>query len=358
MKKSFIRTFSIRIIAAVLLHFLVKLFDRSFHGNMFDFGYRGIVFLLFCIGFVLIIWYLADLIYRFSLKYIPSEHRFIKHISVLIIEYLLFGIFVSIAFISLYALLDFSIFHFWHYERVGQLIDFDANIGIYLAYCFVLAFNTQFYLLNHWKKIELQNQQLKEENIRSRFEVLKSQIEPHFFFNSLSVLSQLVYNDADQAAKYIDRLSKLYRHILIQKNDTLVSISQELQILDAYIFLITVRFGTSISFTITLDDTICRDGFIPHNTLQILAENTIKHNKLSIEHPLHVFINTENGYLMFKNDRQPRLHIEPGNGIGLENIKNRYSLISDKKVMIENNGIFFTVYIPILNSVDNERTRV
>lgn len=357
MKSIFIK-YIVRVLTAIIIHFIVKMFDQSFHADVLDFGTRGIAFFLFCILFVLFFWYLSDVLLRVSLRYIPSEQVFVKHVTVLISEYLFFGIFVAVAFSVSYALFDSIFFNVTHYQHPGQLVDWDANIGMYLGYCMVLAFNAQFYLLNHWKKTELQNQKLKEENIRSRFEILKNQIEPHFFFNSLSVLSQLVYNDADAAAAYIDRLSKLYRYILIQKDETLVPIAQEIVVLESYIYLIKVRFGGSVEFSITIDEKIKTEGYIPHNTLQMLAENSIKHNKLSIEKPLLVSVFVYNDFLVMKNNIQLRTNVEMSSRIGIENIKHRYALISDKTVEIDQSNSEFRVSIPILNAKDYERTRV
>jgi len=254
--------------------------------------------------------------------------------------------------------MDEVFFNISHYSEAGRYLDLDANVGMFTGYFLVFAFGAQFYLLNHWKETELANQALREENIRSRFEVLRNQIEPHFFFNSLSVLSQLVYNDADKAAEYINRLSKLYRYILEQRNESLVSISRELELLDAYIYLVKVRYGDTLLFDISIDETTKTKGFIPHNTLQLLAENAIKHNQLTLENPLVVKIFCENNCLVMKNKIQKRINLEPSNGIGIENISHRYSLLCDKKVKILDSNDEFVVELPILNSTDYERTRV
>ena len=117
MKPKFIKYLN-RIITAIIIHFIVKMFDRSFQQNILDFGIRGIGFFVFCIFFILLFWILSDILLRISLKYVPTEQKFIKHISVLFAEYLLLGVFVAISFSISYALFDKFFFNVTHYHFI------------------------------------------------------------------------------------------------------------------------------------------------------------------------------------------------------------------------------------------------
>ena len=121
-----------------------------------------------------------------------------------------------------------------HYGSAYRFFDFDANVGMFIGYLGVIIFIGQVYVFNHWKKERLTSEQLQKENFQAKFEALKNQIDPHFFFNNLSVLTRLVYKDQDLAAEYINQLSKIYRYILDKRDEILVTLQDELQFLDSY----------------------------------------------------------------------------------------------------------------------------
>ncbi|WP_428225438.1 2TM domain-containing protein [Flavobacterium sp.] len=197
-----------------------------------------------------------------------------------------------------------------------------------------------------------QEQKLKEQKViagtaSAQFESLKNQIDPHFLFNSLNVLTSLIEENPDQAQRFTTSLSKVYRYVLEQKDKELISVEEELAFAKTYMNLLKMRFENSISFELPTDFTNAEAKVVPLS-LQLLLENTIKHNVVSEKKPLHIKIYIDNGYLIVENNLQKKEVLQDRKGVGLQNIVNRYALISARKVMVEENSDFFRVLLPIL----------
>ncbi|TNE61384.1 MAG: histidine kinase [Bacteroidetes bacterium] len=197
-----------------------------------------------------------------------------------------------------------------------------------------------------WKETLIEAERLKKEHISARYETLKSQINPHFLFNSLNVLTSLVHKDADQAEQFIRRLSTVYRYILESRDQEVVPLEEELSILRAYLFLMDTRFGASLKVDIRIPDDI--RGQIAPLTLQMLVENALKHNEASKARPLQVEIYQENGYLVVENTLQPKNTLPESTGLGLANIQARYQVLTQKPVRIQPSDTAFVVKIPVL----------
>jgi two-component system, LytTR family, sensor kinase len=178
---------------------------------------------------------------------------------------------------------------------------------------------------------------------------LKNQVNPHFLFNSLSVLSSLVHVSAETSDKFIQQLSKAYRYILEQKDVDWVTVKSELEFLDAYFFLLQIRFDKKIKLVkkIALDET---EYTLPPLTLQLLIENAVKHNKMSNSEPLTITITSEDEFVVVVNNVNKREQHEASTGIGLENIQKRYAYITDKKIEIVNREQDFSVRIPLIKN--------
>ena len=188
---------------------------------------------------------------------------------------------------------------------------------------------------------------LKEENFEAKFEVLKQQIQPHFLFNSLNILKGMIRTQNENAEDYIVRLAEVYRYILQSNTHNLVPISDELMVLDAYVFMLKIRFRDAIDLKINLSDKIKRSS-IPPLTLQILVENCVKHNVLSQHKPLTINIFEENNYIVIQNNLQVKNALDSSNKVGLANIAQRYNLVNGQKVIIERTPQYFTIKLPIL----------
>lgn len=191
--------------------------------------------------------------------------------------------------------------------------------------------------------------QLQKENLQSQFEVLKQQVNPHFLFNSLNVLTSLIKVDPDLAESFTERLSKVYRYVLENKDKDLVTLGTEMDFLKAYIFLLDIRFKNKVFIDIKFNEDIT-DGLVVPLALQLLIENAIKHNTFSKKSPLYIelFID-ENNFLNIINNLQSRETRAISTGVGLVNIRKRYMLLSDKEPVFEISNKKFVAKIPLLN---------
>ena len=213
---------------------------------------------------------------------------------------------------------------------------------------FYLILNRKSHL--RMRYMEIQAEQLKKENALAQFEALKNQVSPHFLFNSLSILSSLVHVDASLSEKFIGQLSKAYRYILEQKDNETVSLKTELDFLNAYGFLLKIRFEKKFDVKIFISDGEAEKFRIAPLTLQLLIENCVKHNRMSQKEPLTVTILIKDDYLAVINPVRARSETEriASTGIGLANIKKRYQLLTKRPVQIAQEEELFTVKIPLL----------
>jgi hypothetical protein len=203
------------------------------------------------------------------------------------------------------------------------------------------------YLYRWYQENKLKEQKIIAGTASAQFESLKNQIDPHFLFNSLNVLSSLIEENPENAQRFTTSLSKIYRYVLEQKDKELVSVSEELAFAKTYMNLLKMRFENSINYDVPTDFNN-EDAKVVPLSLQLLLENTIKHNVVSEQKPLNIRIYIENNYLIVENNLQKKEVLQDRRGVGLQNIVNRYALISERKMLIEENENYFKVKIPIL----------
>ena len=199
---------------------------------------------------------------------------------------------------------------------------------------------------------ELQKNKVKEQKIiagiaSAKFDALKNQLDPHFLFNSLNVLTSLIEEHPDNAQKFTTSLSKIYRYVLEQKNKDLVTVDEELAFAKTYMSLLKMRFEDSIIFDIPEKASNPESKVVPLS-LQLLLENAVKHNIVTSGKPLHIKIFEANGNLVVENNLQPKQIVKKGSGVGLSNIMQRYHLLTDKKVNINQQAGSFAVALPML----------
>lgn len=195
---------------------------------------------------------------------------------------------------------------------------------------------------------QLEAERFKKERAEAQFDALRKQINPHFLFNSFNVLSTLVYTDADMAAKFIDQLSQVYRYLLKNQDNKLVRLEEELDFLDAYIYLMKIRFQENLHIENGIKEE-AKHRYIAPATLQLLIENAIKHNEVSKRSPLTISLNNVNGHLVVENNIQLKDQKEESSNVGLNNIKNRYSFISEGNPVVVQSDEKFVVKIPLIN---------
>ena len=220
---------------------------------------------------------------------------------------------------------------------------------IWLLTTLFVSFCIYKFIISIIKKQEnkVQEQKIIAGTASAKFETLKNQIDPHFLFNSLNVLSSLIEENPENAQRFTTALSKVYRYVLEQKDKDLVPIEEELAFAKTYINLLQMRFENSLTFEISIENIDAEAKVVPLS-LQLLLENAVKHNIISEQKPLHIQIFIENDDLVIQNNFQKKAVLQDGQGVGIQNIISRYDIITDRKVTIEQNEHTFTVKLPIL----------
>ncbi len=193
----------------------------------------------------------------------------------------------------------------------------------------------------------LEVERYKSESVNAQMQNLKSQLNPHFLFNNLSVLTSLVQKDQDKAVNFINELSKVYRYVLENKASELVHLRDELLFLEHYMYLLQIRFGSNVVFNVNIDESK-KNCLLPPMCLQILVENTIQHNEASKAFPLQVNIYTAGYTLIVENTMQPRIDSVMSSQLGLKNIQSRYQFLTEEKVEIIQDSSIFRVILPLL----------
>ena len=209
-----------------------------------------------------------------------------------------------------------------------------------------------------WKnstKKEVVEQKLIAKSANAQFESLKNQLDPHFLFNSLNVLDSLIEENPKQAQQFTNSMSKIYRYVLEQKDKELVSVEEEIDFAQTYCELLKTRFEDAVTFEFNIDEN-AKKSFVVPLSLQLLLENSIKHNFATSAKPLHIKIFTENGNLIIENNLQTRELPHQSTGVGLANIVSRYNLLTERNVFIEKSSDFFRVKLPILTEKLNKMT--
>lgn len=213
----------------------------------------------------------------------------------------------------------------------------------------VIFFNMFHFAMNQRDEMNKQMEDLKREMTASKYASLKSQISPHFLFNSLNTLTSLMYEDRDLASDFVTRLASSYRYILDNREQDLVSLKKELGFLDSFVFMMDVRHKNAVVIKSEVK-VMTKNYLIPTLSLQMLVENAIKHNYYSKEKPLYIEISTiGNDALVVRNNLQKRDLKEQTTQLGLKNIKKRYAYYTNKQVLVRQEDDFFEVIIPLLD---------
>lgn len=248
-----------------------------------------------------------------------------------------------------------SAIYLWLYGRANDPTPLVFYLfGLLFTYLYALLVAGFYELLIYmeaWQTSNQEAEQLKKANLMSQLDSLKNQVKPHFLFNSLNTLTALVEKDPQQAVRFIAKLSEVYRYLLQSSEHELISLMGELQFTQAYFFLLQTRFGRGISLSV--------EGTEPYElhqmpplTLQMLLENAVKHNQVSVSKPLQVCVTVdEDAWLTVTNNVQQKRTSVPTTGMGLTNIATKYKLLGQPDVQILNTPTHFTVKVPLINPV-------
>lgn len=231
-----------------------------------------------------------------------------------------------------------------------RMLDFTLILQCSLTLIVAMLYGKIFELLYQKQNIELENEVLKNENLQATYNSLVNQTNPHFFFNSLNSLAMLVREKHnDKALQYIDRLSDSFRYILQNGQADVTTLNEELKFLDAYNYLLDIRYDGKIFFDIEVDPAY-RQWTLPTLSLQPLIENAVKHNVITKSKPLNISIRTADGSVVVSNPLSPKLDKEHGAGIGLSNLSARYAMLTGKEISIRDDGNIFEVTLPLTQS--------
>lgn len=210
----------------------------------------------------------------------------------------------------------------------------------------LVLFSSQIIFLNEKKKqMAIENETLLAENVRTRYQALKNQIDPHFLFNSLNTLNALIKVDPDKAQAYIQEFSLIFRYTL--QNKDILSLEEELKFTQAYCHLMQIRYGENLMFEFSIDERYLPYCIVPLS-IQTLVENAIKHNVVSNKFPLKITISTEPGASVKVSNRIRKKEEEQGERIGLHNLAERYRLKFQKEITIHNTDDIFEVILPLI----------
>ena len=217
----------------------------------------------------------------------------------------------------------------------------------------ILSILSFIYVYNHVQRKKEEEHalhivQLQNENLQLQLNSLQQQLNPHFFFNSLNTLSELIYIDIEKSDAYINKLSQVFRYILDVQQQSLISLEEELTFLQSYFYLLKIRFEDKLN--LHCDTPLPEQYQIPSLSLLVLFENVIKHNAISLTQPMSISLQIEGDYLSVHNNKNPLPGLKPkGFGIGLTNLKNRCVLLTQKPCIVQDRENSFQVNIPLVS---------
>lgn len=243
--------------------------------------------------------------------------------------------------------------HARHGTTRSDLVTYSFTIGtpfwrqpLFIIFLTVFLAALAIFIIRYREKSLQKTAKLKQDRISAQFEALKSQINPHFLFNTLNTLIALIEENPSSAVRYVEQLSDFYRKILQYREQKLIPISDEISLVKSFSYLLNERYGDILVINIDVDN---QNGFIVPFSLQMLLENAVKHNVISNEKKLKINIVKKDKAITVSNNLQPKLHKEPSTGFGLQSILQHYEMMTKEPVLIEKTKSRFSVTLPILD---------
>ncbi len=325
----------IAIFVAILSIFVFGDGDYSFESIKRDI----IISLIFSFGLTAVNSYYYDgMNIRYSWEKDPQKRLWFGAVGALILTVITFG------------LLRYLIHFYYTGDSFLEFLSREKPDSYIIAITITIIaslFTHAFYFYRALQKKEVKKQKIIAGTASARFDALKNQLDPHFLFNSLNVLTSLIEEDTDQAQKFTTSLSKVYRYVLEQKNKDLVTVDEELNFARTYVRLLKMRFEDSIVFEIPEKSGDPNAKIVPLS-LQLLLENAVKHNVVTASKPLHIKVMEEDRMLVVHNNLQEKQVVKKSSGVGLQNIKQRYGILTDREVVISKTNSEFSVGLPML----------
>ncbi len=344
-----LKKYGLRIIISVLIYLFFRVTSENTNSEVANDPEVWPIILLFAVVVVLSIWEVCDLVIRYFTRTYAHDLTSNKRLATLFI------VATAATFPMVVGFIYFQNYHLkvWLKCIADPSAELLADIiqGFVVTWLVISVEILRLYYFN-MRHMEVEQARMQKELIRTQYESLKNQVDPHFLFNNFSVLTALIHKDPDLAADFVTQLSKLYRYILDNNNNEMISLKKELELLDSYLFLLKIRHENSIE----VDIDVCLDKdkyYLPTLSMQMLIENAVKHNRFSEREPLKIKIyNEDHSNIVVQNVLNPKEGFSNTTKIGLENIKNRYDLKSPKKVIVYRSEDYFKVKLPIFSSLN------
>lgn len=291
--------------------------------------------------YYIIAFFITFEIISLGVKIINKKYNWIQKPAKIIIAnaILLFFVFIPINYIGVYL-------NFGYFERFSAYDIYFLNLVNVFTAVIILLYENSNYFLSSWEKSVVQVQEVSKQQAEYELQALKNQINPHFLFNNLNTLSFLVSEKNPQAEDYLLQLSNIYRYLLEERKSHLVAIEKEFEMIDSFIYLLKIKYEDTVQFIYDVND--FKNFDIATFTLQLLVENAVKHNVINDENHLRIHFYKEDNYLVVKNNILSKKQHIYTSGIGLENIKTRYEILSKNPVIIIESKNEFIVKIPII----------
>jgi sensor histidine kinase YesM len=296
-------------------------------------------------GFGLLSWYLQIIIALIMNARYPRYNQTFRRVLLSMGLYVVVTVITIILIFVLYDRVDF-----FNYKLNLTHMAFGALSGAG-ASIVAASFHEGVAFYEKWKTVTDQAEQLKKENLQTQLESLKAQVNPHFLFNSLNSLSSLISEDPNKAEKFLDEMCKVYRYLLRNNEDDLAPLWVEMQFIQSYYHLLKTRYGDSLSLEVEIPDELVWYR-IPSLTLQMLVENAVKHNIMQKDQPLNISITTAEGpRLIVSNNLQRKKRIS-SNKVGLNNIVNKYKLLKQEDILVQEDEKIFAIVLPLIKAED------
>lgn len=331
----------------VIIFIIIQAINYIYNLQLPDFNALKFNF-IFTILYSVVLYFANALVFIQLDKYFEKNRFHLKRLVIgFLASFLISGIAIFFLRIFEEVLVEkLSLAEFFNQETVSNYV-----VAMIITLVVTLIVQLVYFYKNY------QENRVKQEKIiagtaSAQFESLKNQLDPHFLFNSLNVLSSLIEENPDNAQKFTTSLSKVYRYVLEQRDKELVTVQEELAFAKTYMNLLKMRFENSISFELPTDFENQEARVVPLS-LQLLLENCIKHNIVSEQKPLHIKIYIENNELIIENNKQKKEVLQDRKGVGLQNIVNRYAILTDRKVSVLETEEVFRIKLPILTKQVN-----
>ena len=296
---------------------------------------------LYTIMIAMVIWE-GNRFLHFSLRsYFDWINKPIQRIAILVLSVTFYSVPVSV-------LLLVGWYKLFSTPAVNWDIVTESTLIILIAVIFITHVYETVFLVKESESEMIRNEQLERAKAEAELEALKNQIDPHFIFNSLNTLSHLIEEKPLKAKQFNDNLAEVYRYILQNKARDLVLLREELEFLKSYFLLLQIRFDQAVQLKISIEPDMPDQYLIPPISLQILAENAIKHNEFSESTPLLLEIEIKGEELITHNRVRKKTLRKASSRIGLQNLRERYKLTTNKEITITDEGNRFTVKLPVL----------